>query len=406
MLTWIPQWRTTAFAGMTRSNPAKGMTRRSPERDGQKHMQVNTVDELISDLRQGRMVVLVDDDADSHNEGVVMVAAEHCDANHVNFMARQARGLVCLTLTEERCRQLDLPPMVEDALGEKSNFTLSIEASVGIDTGISAADRALTVQAAVAPHAVPADIVQPGHIFPLTAVPGGVLTRAGHTEAASDYARLAGLLPAAVITDILTPEGTLADGPALADFAARNGLKIGTIADLIHFRMVNERTIRRVREGKINTAYGEFQLTAYRDQNEGEVHIALSRGEITPENPTLVRVHVQSSLRDMVNSEIDGRPSWSMARSLRKLGESDRGVIVLLARDEGPEQILNSIDMALGDVPSEDQGVPNTYTTVGLGSQILRDLGVGKIHLMGAPIKYNAISGFDLEVLDFVSPED
>ncbi|NND67985.1 MAG: 3,4-dihydroxy-2-butanone-4-phosphate synthase, partial [Halioglobus sp.] len=221
-------------------------------------MQLNDVDELISDIRQGRMVVLLDDDTESHNEGVVMVAAEHCEAKHVNFMARRARGLICLTLTEERCAQLDLPPMVDDAQGEKSNFTLSIEAAEGIDTGISAADRALTVQVAVAPHAVPADIVQPGHIFPLTAMPGGVLTRAGHTEAASDYARLAGLLPAAVIADILTPEGTVADGPALADFAAEHGLKMGSIADLIHYRMVNERTIRRVREGVIDTEYGEF----------------------------------------------------------------------------------------------------------------------------------------------------
>jgi 3,4-dihydroxy 2-butanone 4-phosphate synthase/GTP cyclohydrolase II len=243
-------------------------------------MKVNSVDELISDLRQGRMVVLLDDDADSHNEGVVMVAAEHCDASHINFMARQARGLVCLTLTEERCAQLDLPPMVDGASGEKSNFTLSIEAAEGIDTGISAADRALTVQAAVAPYAKPADIVQPGHIFPLTAVPGGVLTRAGHTEAATDYARLAGLRPAAVIADILTPEGTVADGPALTEFATRHQLKIGTIADLIHFRMVNERTVRRVREGKVQTAHGEFQLTAYRDQTAGNVHLALSRGQI------------------------------------------------------------------------------------------------------------------------------
>jgi 3,4-dihydroxy 2-butanone 4-phosphate synthase / GTP cyclohydrolase II len=368
-------------------------------------MQVNTVDELISDLRQGRMVVLVDDDADSHNEGVVMVAAEHCDASHVNFMARQARGLVCLTLTEERCRQLDLPPMVDDAMGEKSNFTLSIEASVGIDTGISAADRAKTVLAAVAPHAVPGDIVQPGHIFPLEAVPGGVLTRAGHTEAASDYARLAGLLPAAVITDILTPEGTLADGPALADFAAKNDLKIGTIADLIHFRMVNERTVRRVREGKINTAFGEFQLTAYRDQTEGNVHLALSRGDITPDQPTLVRVHVQSALRDLVSSEVEGKPSWNINRCLKTVAESDRGVVVILAKDESPERLLNSIDMVLGDSNS-GMANPDSYTTVGLGSQILRDLGVGKIHLMGAPIKYNAISGFDLEVMDFVNPED
>ena len=367
-------------------------------------MQVNTVDELISDIRQGRMVVLLDDDADSNNEGVVMVAAEHCDANHVNFMARKARGLVCLTLTEERCEQLDLPPMVDDARGEKSNFTLSIEATVGIDTGISAADRALTVQAAVAPYAKPADIVQPGHIFPLTAMPGGVLTRAGHTEAASDYARLAGLLPAAVIADILTPEGMVADGPALRQFASDYNLKIGTIADLIHFRMVNERTVRRIREGTINTEYGEFQLTTYRDQTAGGVHLALSRGDIVPDEPTLVRVHVQSVLRDLVTSQIPEQPTWSMGKCLQTVADSGRGVIVLLARAESPEQLLASIDMALGEATPAGTMTPDTYTTVGLGSQILKDLGVGKIHLMGAPIKYNAISGFDLEVMDFVDP--
>ena len=365
-------------------------------------MQVNTVDELISDIRQGRMVVLLDDDADSNNEGVVMVAAEHCDANHVNFMARQARGLVCLTLTQERCQQLELPPMVDDAAGEKSNFTLSIEATVGIDTGISAADRARTVQAAVAPYAKPSDIVQPGHIFPLTAMPGGVLTRAGHTEAASDYARLAGLLPAAVIADILTPEGMVADGPALREFATKNNLKIGTIADLIHFRMVNERTIRRIREGVIQTDYGEFQLTAYRDQTAGAVHLALSRGDIVPDEPTLVRVHVQSVMRDLVTSKVSDRATWGMGKCLQAVAENGRGVIVLLARAEGPERLLASIDMALGEASPASTVTPDTYAMVGLGSQILKDLGVGKIHLMGAPIKYNAISGFDLEVLDFV----
>lgn len=367
-------------------------------------MKLNSVDELISDIRQGRMVVLLDDDAESHNEGVVMVAAEHCEASHVNFMARQARGLICLTLTEERCRQLDLPPMVDDAEGEKSNFTLSIEASEGIDTGISAADRARTVQAAVAPHAVPSDIVQPGHIFPLTAMPGGVLTRAGHTEAASDYARLAGLMPAAVIADILTPEGMVADGPALQAFAEQHQLKIGTIADLIHFRMVNERTIRRVREGAINTEHGEFRLTAYRDQSGGGVHLALARGELTPEEPTLVRVHVQSMMRDLVTSKLDDRPAWSIGKCLAKVAEQGRGVVVILARAERPEQLLASVDMALGGDTSAVNIPPDTYTTVGLGSQILKDLGVGKIHLMGAPIKYNAISGFDLEVLEFVNP--
>ena len=365
---------------------------------------MNTVDELISEIRQGRMVVLVDDDADSNNEGVVMVAAEHCDAGHVNFMARQARGLVCLTLTEERCRQLNLPLMVDEGLGEKAHFTLSIEAAEGIDTGISAADRARTVQAAVAPFARPQDIVQPGHIFPLAAMPGGVLTRAGHTEAGSDYARLAGLLPAAVITDILTPAGMLADGAALREFADKHQLKIGSIADLIHFRMVNERTIRRVREGTINTAYGEFRLTAYRDQTAGAVHLALSRGKIVPEQPTLVRVHVQSALRDLVTSRIPEQASWNMASCLQAVAENGRGVIVLLARCESPEQLLASIDMALGEAGQGGAMSPDSYTTVGLGSQILKDLGVGKIHLMGAPIKYNAISGFGLEVLDFVQP--
>ena len=367
-------------------------------------MQVNTVDELISDIRQGRMVVLVDDDDDSHNEGVVMVAAEHVTAQHVNFMARQARGLVCLALTRERCRQLDLPPMVPAANGEKSNFTLSIEAAVGIDTGISAADRARTVLAAVAPHAVPADIVQPGHIFPLTVTPGGVLTRAGHTEAASDYAGLAGLLPAAVIADILTPGGILADGPALVEFAARHGLKIGTIADLIHFRMVNERSIERVREGEIETSHGPFRLTVYRDDTAGRLHLALSRGEIVAGEPTLVRVHVASTLRDLVTSQIPGRGSWNIGACLAKVAAAGRGVIVLLAGKESDGQLLDSIDMALGRAPSSTGALPDTYTTVGLGSQILKDLGVGKIHLMGAPIKYNAISGFDLEVLEYLAP--
>ena len=350
------------------------------------------------------MVVLLDDDADRNNEGVVMVAAEHCDAGHVNFMARQARGLVCLTLTEDRCRQLNLPPMVDEGLGEKAHFTLSIEAAEGIDTGISAADRAHTVQAAVAPFAKPQDIVQPGHIFPLAAMPGGVLTRAGHTEAASDYARLAGLLPAAVIADILTPAGMVADGAALREFADRHQLKMGTIADLIHFRLANERTIRRIREGLVQTDYGEFKLTAYRDQTAGEVHLALSRGDIVAEQPTLVRVHVQSALRDLISTRIQGPPGWNMANCLKAVAESGRGVIVLLVRSESPEQLLSSVDLALGKTPPAGTMTPDSYTTVGLGSQILKDLGVGKIHLMGAPIKYNAISGFGLEVLDFVQP--
>ncbi|MCX2982775.1 3,4-dihydroxy-2-butanone-4-phosphate synthase [Halieaceae bacterium IMCC14734] len=370
-------------------------------------MQLNSVEEIISDIRQGKMVVLLDDGEEKdHNEGVVMMAAEHVDASHVNFMARQARGLVCLTLTEERCQLLGLPPMADDPSGEKSNFTVSIEAREGITTGISAADRARTIQAAVAPTTVAEDIVQPGHIFPLTAVPGGVLTRAGHTEAASDYARLAGLQPAAMITDVLTADGVLANGSQLAEFAASHDLKIGSIADLIHFRVVSERTIRRVREGSVTTAHGDFRMVAYREHNTGDVHLALYQGDILAAEPTLVRVHLQSAVRDMVAASTPGRPSWNIGTCLQQVNAAGNGVVVLLARQESNDQLLQSIDIAFGNAPSEGVGgeAPNTYNMVGLGSQILRDLGVGKIRLMGAPIKYNAISGFDLEVTEYVSP--
>lgn len=370
-------------------------------------MQLNTVEELISDIRQGRMVVLIDDDAErGFNEGVVMMAAEHVAAEHVNFMARKAKGLVCLALTEERCKLLGLPPMALEASGEKANFTVSIEAREGITTGISAADRARTIAVAVATTAVAQDIVQPGHVFPLAAVPGGVLTRAGHTEAASDYARLAGLMPASMIADILTAGGEVANGAQLTEFAAEHGLKIGSIADLIQFRVVSERTVRKVREGDIETAYGRFQMAAYKDQTSGEVHMALYQGDIQADEPTLVRVHVQSSVRDLFAAEAPGRPSWNVGKCLQQVADEGRGVVVLLARDEGPEQLLQSIDIALGavQVPVAAGQNTGTYMTVGQGSQILRDLGVGKIRLMGAPIKYNAISGFELEVIEYVAP--
>jgi 3,4-dihydroxy 2-butanone 4-phosphate synthase/GTP cyclohydrolase II len=369
-------------------------------------MQLNSVEELISEIRQGRMVVIVDDDAEKGvNEGVVMMAAEHVEPEHVNFMARKARGLVCLALTEERCRLLGLPPMADEPSGEKSNFTVSIEAREGISTGISAADRARTIQVAVAPQTVADDIVQPGHVFPLTVMPGGVLTRAGHTEAASDYARLAGLQPAAMLADILTPAGELANGVELAEFAARHKLKIGSIADLIHFRVVSERTIRKVREGRVDTAYGAFNLAAYRDQTTGHVHLALYRGRIDATEPTLVRVHASSAVRDLLSVEAPEWPSWSVGRCLRAVSEADSGVVVLLARQESEDALLHSIDIALGQArPEAAPGGGSTYLTVGIGSQILRDLGVGKIRLMGAPIKYNAISGFDLEVIEYVAP--
>jgi 3,4-dihydroxy 2-butanone 4-phosphate synthase/GTP cyclohydrolase II len=371
-------------------------------------MRLNSIEELISDIRQGRMVVLVDDDAErGGNEGVVMMAAEHVEPEHVNFMARRAKGLVCLALTEERCRLLGLPPMADEPGGEKANFTVSIEAREGISTGISAADRARTIQVAVAPQATAEDIVQPGHIFPLTVMPGGVLTRAGHTEAASDLARLAGLQPAAMLADILTASGELANGAELAGFAAEHQLGIGSIADLIHFRLVSERTIRKVREGTVNTGFGAFNLTAYRDQTTGEVHLALHTGDIGADTPTLVRVHAASAVRDMLGADAPDRPSWSINRCLRAVSRAGAGVVVLLARQESDDALLYSIDIALGQAsPETAPAAGSSYLTVGVGSQILRDLGVGKIRLMGAPIKYNAISGFDLEVIEYVAPDD
>lgn len=365
---------------------------------------LNTVEELLSDIRLGRMVVLLDDDGDTRNEGVVMVAAEHCAADHITFMARRARGLVCMALTRERCLQLDLPPMVDNAASENTSFTLSIEAAEGIDTGISAADRAHTVRVAVAPHAVPSDIVQPGHIFPLTSAPGGVLTRAGHTEAAVDFARIAGLHPASVITDVLTDAGELAGGAELVAFAREHGLKIGSIADLIHYRLMHERTIEPVREGRLQTVYGEFDLKVYRDQTAGDLHLALYCGDIRADAPTLVRVHARATLRDLLGTDLQGTDYWRIGDCLFHIAREGKGVLVLLARRETDEQLLHSVDLALGTDRGTDSETPDTYTTVGLGSQILRDLGVGKMHLLGAPMKYNAISGFGLEVLDYVRP--
>jgi 3,4-dihydroxy 2-butanone 4-phosphate synthase/GTP cyclohydrolase II len=365
---------------------------------------INSVGELLDDIRHGRAVVILDEREGQRNEGVVMVAAEHCSAEHVNFFARRARGLVCLALTRERCQQLNLPPMVEAQDGDTASFTLSIEAAQGISTGISAADRAHTVQVAVDPKTLPSDIVQPGHIFPLVAEPGGVLFRAGHTEAAVDYTRIAGLTSAAVIADVLNDAGELADGPALIEFARRHGLKVGTVADLIHYRIANERTIECVRQGELETEYGRFQLAAYRDQTHGGLHLALSMGSIVEDEATLVRVHVLSTLRDLLGSDVPGTVGWSTQRCLARIAAAGSGVLVLLDRGETDEQLLHSVDLALGTVEAREPQAGESYNTVGLGSQILRDVGVGKIRLMGAPIKYNAISGFGLEVIDYLEP--
>ena len=369
-------------------------------------LDVSPVAELLDELRRGRMILLLDERDGRGNEGVVMVAAEHCSPEHITFLARRARGLVCLAMPRERCDQLGLPPMAGGDNEDGARFTVSIEAAHGIDTGISAADRALTVRVAASARAVPEDIVQPGHIFPLAAEPGGVLTRAGHTECGVDLTRLAGLVPAAVIADVLDATGDLADGQALKDFAVEHGLKVGTVADLIHYRIANERTIERLREGTLATAYGDFRVTVYRDRTHGGLHLALTRGELRSDEAALVRVHAATTLRDLLGADDEATAGWSSQRALQKIAEEGSGALVLLARRESDEQMLHSLDIALGvaDAPEFHSG--DSYNTVGVGSQILRDLGVGEIRLMGPPIKYNAISGFGLKVVAYLDPDD
>ncbi|MBB3047339.1 3,4-dihydroxy 2-butanone 4-phosphate synthase/GTP cyclohydrolase II [Litorivivens lipolytica] len=371
-------------------------------------MNLNTVEELIQDIRLGKMVILMDDE-DRENEGDIVMAAECVRPQDINFMAMHARGLICMPMTRDRCERLGLPLMVDrNASGFGTKFTLSIEAKEGVTTGISAADRAHTVRVAAAKNATKDDIVQPGHIFPLMAESGGVLTRAGHTEAACDLARLAGFGPAGVICEIMNDDGTMARRPDLEKFAEKHDIKIGTIADLIHYRVVNEQTIHKLAVETINTDFGEFQLHSYRDDVNDDIHFAVTKGEINHETPVLVRVHLGSSIRDLLHIQLPGENSgWNMNRCLKKISE-EGGAVVLLANAESSADLISSLDIARGNKPApmgDSAQHQNTYMNVGLGSQILRDLGVGKIRLMGAPIKYNAISGFDLDIAEFVSAD-
>ncbi|MGR8918052.1 MAG: 3,4-dihydroxy-2-butanone-4-phosphate synthase, partial [Gammaproteobacteria bacterium] len=292
-------------------------------------MPLNSSQELIDDIRDGKMIIIMDDE-DRENEGDFIIAAEHCSAEHINFMAKHGRGLICLTLTEDRCRQLNLPLMVQDTrYTHRTNFTLSIEAAEGVTTGISAADRARTIEAAVAPDATPTDITQPGHIFPLMAQSGGVLTRAGHTEAGCDFARCAGLEPAAVIVEILKDDGTMARRPDLEVIAEQFGLKIGTIADLIRFRIENEKTVDRTASAIIPTEFGEFTVHAYEDAIRGDLHMAMVRGDIDPERPTLVRVHIHNPFEDLTAS-VRKDSGWPLRDALKRVSDAGEGVVVVL----------------------------------------------------------------------------
>lgn len=359
---------------------------------------VAPITEIIEEIRAGRMVVLVDEE-DRENEGDLVFAAEFATPEMINFMAKHARGLICLTLTQAHCRQLDLPLMVrENGLPLATNFTLSIEAATGVTTGISAADRACTVLAAANKHARPSDIVQPGHIFPLMARDGGVLVRAGHTEAGCDLAHLAGVMPAAVICEILKDDGEMARMPDLIPFAKQHGLKIGTIADLIEYRIHNETLVERVGQRTVQTAYGEFELFAYSDKSTQRTHLALVKGDIQPQFETLVRVHEPLSVMDFVEHASFDK-STSVHDALKKIGAASSGVLVLMHQDETPQALLAR---AL-DTPAEHHTAKWDPKSYGIGAQILRDIGVGKMCLIATPRKMPSMAGFGLEVISYCS---
>jgi 3,4-dihydroxy 2-butanone 4-phosphate synthase/GTP cyclohydrolase II len=368
-------------------------------------MAFNTTEEILDDLRQGRMVIILDDE-DRENEGDLLMVASMVRPEDVNFMARYGRGLICLTLTRERCRQLSLPLMVTDTNDQHgTNFTVSIEAAEGVTTGISAYDRAHTIRTAVAPNAQPTDVVQPGHVFPLMAQPGGVLVRAGHTEAGCDFARLAGFEPAAVIVEILNEDGTMARRPDLEKFAAEHGLKIGTIENLIRYRIENEKSVEPVAETAFPTEFGEFRLHAFEDVIGKELHFALVMGEISGDEPTLVRVHVEHTLCDTLayNGPDCG---WPLRDALSRISKAGKGVVVIIRKPESPRDLVRRIrQMALQDRrPAENNDAePAELRTHGIGAQILAELGVQKMRLLSAPKRFHGLGGFGLEVVEYVN---
>jgi 3,4-dihydroxy 2-butanone 4-phosphate synthase/GTP cyclohydrolase II len=368
--------------------------------DQQSNISISRTEEIIADIKAGKMVILVDEE-DRENEGDLLLAADFVTPEKINFMARYARGLICLTLTEERCNQLQLAPMAQDNRSSHGTaFTVSIEAATGVTTGISAHDRARTVQAAVKPGAKPDDIVQPGHVFPIAAQPGGVLVRAGHTEAGCDLTALAGLTPAAVICEIMNLDGSMARLPDLIAFGKEHGLKIGSIADLIHFRSQTESLVERVAERDIVTAHGEFRMFAYREKISGATHLALVRGAIDSATPTLVRVHEPLSMLDLL-STAPGAHSWGVHEALAAIDAAGSGVMVLLNCAETAAQLAER-------VASQAKPWPATKVellTYGIGAQILRDLNVGKMRLMATPRKMPSMAGWDLEVAEYVQPK-
>jgi len=362
---------------------------------------ISPVDEIVADIRAGRMVILVDEE-DRENEGDLVLAAEHVTPEAINFMARFGRGLICLTLTREHCERLRLPPMVaRNGTKHSTAFTVSIEAAEGVTTGISAADRARTVQAAVAKNARADDLVQPGHIFPLQAVDGGVLMRAGHTEAGCDLGAMAGLVPAAVICEIMKDDGTMARLPDLQLFAAEHGLKIGTIADLIHYRSSNESLVEKIATRPLRTAHGEFIAHAWRDKPSRGLHLALVLGEWTPDEAVPVRVHEPLSVLDVleVNRSMH---SWNLDATLEHIAAQGRGVAVLLNCGEDAEQLLAQFEGRAQASHAPQRGRMD-LRTYGVGAQILRECGVHRMLLLGTPRRLPSMAGYGLEIAGYVA---
>ncbi len=361
------------------------------------------VPELLEEVRQGRMVVIVDDE-DRENEGDLIMAAELVRPADINFMVTHARGLVCLSLTGERCAQLGLPPMVQSNTSRhRTNFTVSIEAAEGVTTGISAHDRAHTIRTAVRPGAGPADLSQPGHIFPLMSDPGGVLARSGHTEAASDLARLAGLSPAGVLVEVLNSDGSMARRPELEVFAREHGLKIGSIEDLIRHRLDTEQTVERVDEREIDTAHGAFRLVSYRDRLSDALHLALVRGTPDPARASLVRVQPMNLLADALHwRRADFGPATGEV--LARLAAEDAGALVLLDDPRDPQALLERIRAPHAASPAPGRrGRTGEWRRNGAGSQILHDLGFGRLRVLGTPRRQVGLAGFGLEIAEYVA---
>lgn len=361
------------------------------------------VEDIVADIRAGKMIIMVDDE-NRENEGDLLMAAEKVRPTDINYMATHGRGLICLTLSRERCAQLRLPLMVSETdQHHGTNFTLSIEAAEGITTGISAHDRARTIQAAVAKDAKPEDLSQPGHIFPVMAQPGGVLTRAGHTEAGCDLARLAGLEPAAVIVEILNDDGSMARRPDLERFAKTHGVRIGTIADLIRYRLEKERNVERIAEQEIDSEHGEFKMVCYDDRVNQAVHVALVKGDLSQVENPLVRVHLQDTLGDVIGVQSRSL-GWPLDSAIERIAKEGAGVVVLLREQETSRDFMESVDalQGSGDELRERRDGQAVIRTYGIGAQILRDLGLSKIRVLSAPKQMYAISGFDLEITEYV----